>query len=65
MRMQELVELMLSYSHIKAEIAMLTAKNQAAPKYLNNQALDLHERISTLAYKLDMKLQQISYTGNE
>lgn len=65
MNIQQLVELMMLYSHTKAEIAMLQAKNQAAPKYLYNQAQDLHERISNLAYNIDKKLQAISSKGNE
>lgn len=65
MYMQKLVELMMLYSHTKAEIATLQAKNQAAPKYLHTQAQDLMEQISSLAYRIDMKLQALSYTGNE
>lgn len=65
MNMQKLVELMMLYSHTKAEIATLQATNQAAPKYLYNQAQDLMEQISSLAYRIDMKLQALSYTGKE
>lgn len=65
MNMQKLVELMMMYTQTRVEFAMLQAKNQAAPKYLHIQAQDLIEQINALAYQLDMKIQALSYTGNE
>jgi len=41
----EIIEQMFLLIHTKCEIATLTVKNQAAPKYLHNQAVDLQARI--------------------
>jgi len=55
--LRDMVEEMMGYANTKADIAHLKAANQAAPKYLYEQATDHMNRATEIAVELDEKLE--------
>lgn len=51
--LRDIIEQMFQLIEARTEIAVLVVRNQAAPKYLYQQAADLQDSILTAVQKID------------